>query len=104
MSKLEKGRHSKSATGINTVAIRARRQLLLSLSGLLHQYLRLGSLKEGIPEDSEVVLASMGSCQLLTSLVLFLCCHLLSTAAWYSHIDLGCSYFIDLLEVITLRT
>ncbi|XP_060782891.1 protein Wnt-8a-like isoform X2 [Neoarius graeffei] len=52
------------------------------MPALCVMYLRLGSLKEGIPEDSEVVLASMGSCQLLTSLVLFLCCHLSSTAAW----------------------
>uniref|UniRef100_A0A8B9GX10 Protein Wnt n=1 Tax=Astyanax mexicanus TaxID=7994 RepID=A0A8B9GX10_ASTMX len=35
----------------------------------------------GDPEDASAS-ASMGSCQLLTSLVLSMCCHVLSTTAW----------------------
>lgn len=82
------------------MVIQARRQLLLTLSGLLHEYLSLGSVRESIPENSEDALASMGSCQLLTCLVLFICYHVLSITAWYSHINLGYSYFIDLLHIV----
>lgn len=69
------------ATGINTETVQAASQLSLSLSGYLAQFLQKSSLGE--PEDLS---ASMGSCQLLTSLVLSMCCHVLSTTAWYIHI------------------
>ncbi|KAM9470676.1 protein Wnt-8a-like [Clarias gariepinus] len=53
------------------------------MEGFCRKYLSLVLLEEGIREDSVNELASMGSCQLLTSLVLSVCCHVLSTTAWY---------------------
>ncbi|XP_016110151.1 protein Wnt-8a-like isoform X1 [Sinocyclocheilus grahami] len=55
---------------------------LLSLPGYPYQCLCLASPQEGSIEESGVAHAAMDPCQLFSSLVMSMCCHILSTTAW----------------------
>ncbi len=79
---------------------------LLSLPGHPSQCLCLAFPQEGsIEESGDVVHAAMDPCQLFTSLVMSMCCHILSTTAWYRRfILLELLYFSCFVTVIYLQT
>lgn len=101
--------HSNLATGINAVLGQALSQLSPSLPGYPSQCLCLGSQQAGDIEESGV--ATMNPCQLFASLVMSMCCHILSTTAWYifynifktSHLIIWYSiYFITVILTTNL--